>query len=315
MTEKYLLSLFLSVFIIFLTGCGDEGIVTQTQITELSPRPAIAPSQIKVPVPGEVYFSENGFTIDFSNKDQGYVMVSYSRGLTDHVIAQIIKNDTAYRFDININGYWEILPLPLGDGLYIVTLLEHVRDQMFAMALSKEINVELAQPNISFLHPNQFVNFNPESNAIVLAYELAQGAFGELDVVRNIYEFIIANIVYDHAKADAIISGELTNYWPDIDLVLERGMGICFDYAALMTAMLRAQMIPTRLEVGYVTGDIYHAWISVYTAETGWVGAVQFIGRGWTRMDPTFSAGAYQGGGDMSAFIGDENNYLTTFIY
>lgn len=38
--------------------------------------------------------------------------------------------------------------------------------------------------------------------------------------------------------------------------------------SAVMTAMLRSQRIPTRLEVGYM-GDVYHAWISIYTKETG----------------------------------------------
>ena len=46
--------------------------------------------------------------------------------------------------------------------------------------------------------------------------------------------------------------------------------GICFDYAALMTAMLRSQGIPTKLEIGY-SGEVYHAWISTYIDEIGWV--------------------------------------------
>lgn len=43
--------------------------------------------------------------------------------------------------------------------------------------------------------------------------------------------------------------------------------------------MLRSQRIPTRLEVGYM-GDVYHAWISIYTKETGWVnGIIEFDGK------------------------------------
>ena len=55
----------------------------------------------------------------------------------------------------------------------------------------------------------------------------------------------------------------------DEDLLAQK-KGICFDYAALMTAMLRSQDIPTKLVVGY-TGNLYHAWINVYLEGQGWV--------------------------------------------
>ena len=38
---------------------------------------------------------------------------------------------------------------------------------------------------------------------------------------------------------------------PSVDETLKTKKGICFDYAALMTAMLRSQGIPTKLEIGY----------------------------------------------------------------
>ena len=34
--------------------------------------------------------------------------------------------------------------------------------------------------------------------------------------------------------------------------------------------MLRSQRIPAKLEIGY-SGDIYHAWISVYIKDIGWI--------------------------------------------
>ena len=64
---------------------------------------------------------------------------------------------------------------------------------------------------------------------------------------------------------------------------LRTGRGICFDYASLTAAMLRSQNIPARLEIGY-SGDVYHAWISVYTEETGWIDRlIEFFRR---RLDP-----------------------------
>ena len=37
-----------------------------------------------------------------------------------------------------------------------------------------------------------------------------------------------------------------------------------------MTAMLRSQGIPSKLEVGYA-GESLHAWINTYIDEIGWV--------------------------------------------
>lgn len=84
--------------------------------------------------------------------------------------------------------------------------------------------------------------------------------------MQNIYNFVIKNISYDEEKAQNVSYG----YLPNVDDTLASGTGICFDYAALMTAMLRSQNIPTKLEVGY-SGDTYHAWISTYVDDKGWV--------------------------------------------
>jgi len=99
-----------------------------------------------------------------------------------------------------------------------------------------------------------------------------------------------------------------------LDTVLEKKSGICFDYAALMTGMLRSQGIPCKLVVGYA-GTAYHAWISVWTQEHGWVdGAIYFDGSVWQRMDPTFASGS---GGDPAIlrYIGDGANYTAKYFY
>jgi hypothetical protein len=77
--------------------------------------------------------------------------------------------------------------------------------------------------------------------------------------------------------------------------------------------MLRTQQIPTRLEVGYA-GSTYHAWISVYLDDIGWVnGIIEFTGSDWSLMDPTF--GASTGDKKLREFIGDGTNYTTKYIY
>ena len=39
--------------------------------------------------------------------------------------------------------------------------------------------------------------------------------------------------------------------------------------------------------IGY-TGELYHAWISVYIKDVGWIdNIIYFDGKEWSRMDPT----------------------------
>ena len=57
-----------------------------------------------------------------------------------------------------------------------------------------------------------------------------------------------------------------------------------------MAAMLRSQNIPCKLVVGFA-GEVYHAWISVWSPGKGWVeGAIYFDGTDWQLMDPTFAS-------------------------
>lgn len=80
-----------------------------------------------------------------------------------------------------------------------------------------------------------------------------------------------------------------------------------------MGAMLRSQGIPTKLEVGY-SGDAYHAWISSYTKESGWIdGVIQFDGDTWTLMDPTLAAG--NSASSVKKYIGDGSNYVVKYSY
>ena len=130
----------------------------------------------------------------------------------------------------------------------------------------------------------------------------------ELEVANHNLELAEAN--YDYEKAASVESG----YLPDLDAVLATKKGICFDYASLMTGMLRSQGIPCKLIVGYA-GTVYHAWISVWSESTGWIdGAVYFDGSSWQRMDPTFAA-SFKNQAEAMEYIGNGQNYTAKYIY
>lgn len=154
------------------------------------------------------------------------------------------------------------------------------------------------------------VNFTENSAAVSLAQQVTSGAADEIGKVKAVYEYVVGNMNYDYAKAQSVQSG----YLPNVDQVLASKTGICFDYAAVMTAMLRSQDIPTKLVVGY-TGDVYHAWVDVYIKEMGWVdNFIYFDGVSWKLMDPTFASS----GGNTDAvkqYIGDGANYRSKYSY
>ena len=131
-----------------------------------------------------------------------------------------------------------------------------------------------------------------------------------MEKVAAIYDYVVKNISYDDWKAETVRNG----YIPDIDEVFRTGKGICFDYAALMTAMLRSQLVPAKLIVGY-TGGAYHAWINVWNDEDGWVtAAIYFDGQSWKRMDPTFASSEGQSEA-IAQYIGNGANYTAKYQY
>jgi len=66
--------------------------------------------------------------------------------------------------------------------------------------------------------------------------------------------------------------------------------------------------------VGYA-GKAYHAWISVWTEDSGWVdGAIFFDGESWQRMDPTFASSGKRSDSIMK-YIGDGKNYTEKYLY
>ena len=124
------------------------------------------------------------------------------------------------------------------------------------------------------------------------------------------YDYVVGGFTYDKVRARTVASG----YLPNIDSVLAQKKGICFDYAAVMAAMLRSQNIPCKLVVGY-TGELYHAWINVYTDESGWVdGMIFFDGSKWQMMDPTFASSGKKSESIMK-YIGNGSNYTAKYAY
>ena len=254
---------------------------------------------------GTVTYGSEGVTIDASHISEGYIMVSYT-GTNEKVKLQITGPDEVV-YTYNLHGDYETFPLTAGSGSYTVGVFENIEGTSYSTLFTQTIDVKIDDEFGPYLYANQYVNFNGDSKVVKKAEELSKPCNDDIEVIEQVYNYMISNFTYDYDKAESVQSG----YLPDVDEVFEAQTGICFDYAAVMAAMLRSQRIPTRLEVGYA-GDVYHAWISTYIEEQGWVnGIIQFDGKNWELMDPTFASTSSK----PEDFITNTDEYITKFVY
>ena len=296
---------------VILAGCGAASREGTTAVVVSPPEDFTGIPEIPVAsAPGTGIAENRKAVIDFSNSRDGYIMVRFDDETKRQARALItVPDGTQYIYRLEPGGDYEVLPLSGGNGEYDIEVLEGVEDQLYARVLTSKIDVFLDNELAPFLRPNQYVNYNRSSAAVRKAAELTGGISEPMDIIAAVYNFVITNITYDNELAWTVESG----YIPDVDAVLSSGKGICFDYAALMTAMLRSQSIPTRMVLGY-TGSDYHAWISVYSEETGWVdNMIFFDGADWKIMDPTFAAGNHSS--EIMDYISDPANYNALYQY
>ncbi len=257
---------------------------------------------------GSVTYGNGTAVIDASHTSDGYIMVKYS-GSARRIKVRITKN-TQYTYDLNVSGNYETFPLTEGSGTYTVAVFEHVEGTMYAQAVHQNISVNLSDEKTPFLYPNQFCNYNAMSAVVGVSDAVAGGISDPLQKVAAIYNYAVNNLSYDYNKAATVQSG----YLPNNDNTLATKTGICFDYASLMVAMLRLQNVPAKLVIGY-TNNIYHAWVSVYTDEQGWIDNVIFFnGNEWRFMDPTF-ASTGKGSASVTEHIKNSANYTAKFTY
>ena len=299
--------LLIAIFCLLLGGCSGSSSASRKEHS--GPPRDSTPKVLTPSADGVTVYQNDLASIDASNTSQGYVMVKYN-GTNEKVKLQITCPDqSCYTYLISDRGAYDTFPLTAGNGSYALQVLENVAGDTYTVSLAQSINVSIEDEFLPFLYPNQYVNFHTDSKAVSKGSDLAKDTYSDLDVVQNIYNYVIKNISYDTEKAHNVSYG----YVPDIDDTLSSKKGICFDYAALMTSMLRSQNIPTKLEVGY-SGDAYHAWISTYIDDKGWVDdIIQFNGDSWQIMDPTLAA--TNDSAAVKKYVGDGSHYVVKYTY
>lgn len=289
-----------------INGCGGrpsgDGQVRDNTPVVLYPTPA-----------GQLTMGNELVVIDYSNTAEGYFMVQYN-GDNKKVIMQVNKEGyTGYQYYLT-PATVDTFPLTYGSGTYQVDVFENKdpegQGQDYYSIFSGSFEAAVGDEYRPYLYPNQYVNFNDQTQAVAFGSELVASATSELDVVYLVFDYLAKNISYDYDKADTISSGYLPTYLPNVDETLETKKGICFDFAALMVAILRTQRIPAQLVTGKASG-VDHAWVAVHTGETGQIFDISFDGSQWTMLDPTIAATS----GGAADYVGDGTNYQQLYTY
>jgi hypothetical protein len=258
---------------------------------KVSPHPTL--DQVRIPTqPGTLTYQSGAYKVDYSNTKDGYISVI---GPDDGTIkkVQLLFGDAIYTYDLTSNGY-TILPLQSGSGSYSVRLMKNTTGNAYTVMASLEFSAAISDERSIYLYPNQIVDYNLQTIAVNKSFEITLKDDSEIKRVYTVYHYVMDLLSYDTAKA--ALANDVYML-PVLDSIVLGKKGICFDYAALMTAMLRVQNIPTRLITGY-TDLGYHAWVEIYLSDVGWIDPrIYFKEKTWKRVDPTYddSFGIYLG--------------------
>ena len=206
---------------------------------------------------------------DETNLTSGIIGVSYNQQTELKLKVKIVKVDTQEKRYYDLEpGRMERFPLPLGDGAYQISVLKQYDASSYIRTASKDVTLELSDERNLYLASIQNIEWNQEMASIQLAQTLTAEATTDREKLQIIYGYITKNFSYDYDKAANMKSW----YRTDVDLTLADKKGVCYDYSALMAAMLRSVGVPTKLVKGYTTRMAgYHAWNQVYLEGSGWV--------------------------------------------
>lgn len=313
-TKPQIIAILLAIIvsIAFLSACSSVTVAvdkpgSQIQTIEKEAIPLTAPEQTAA---AEATF-ENGTDVDRTEVSSGG-SVTINRNLDDKGIIGIkadIKTEKKLKIKVSKDAqalYYDIapqemakIPLQLGNGAYKLELYENLQDTAYRQLFEKEVDVSLAEESSVFLYSNQVVNFDGATLSAGLSASLTKGQAGSMAKLTAIYQYVVANIVYDYEK----INGLDASYIPNADDILRSGRGICYDYAAVTAVMLRESGVPAKLVKGYRDGlKEYHAWNEV------------FINGDWLTVDATFDASAYKNG-ESYEMIKDSAQYTVEKVF
>ncbi len=249
-------------------------------------------------VPAAVFAEQAQPTIDYDEQAEGIVTIHLPTETVDKYKIRISKDEEHYTYDA---ASYNVFPLQMGDGDYIILMLEQVAGNKYKLIEQAKISYTAQSAEDIYLQSVQNVQWNETMELANKAAALTKDAQSEEAKIAAIYQFVVSQVTYDNEKASRIQSG----YIPSAKLTYESKSGICYDYASLFAAMLRSVDIPAKLAMGHTTTvDEYHAWNEVYMKEKD----------EWVIIDTTYDAAFVNQDGKPS-MMKDSDDYVKNRVY
>lgn len=201
---------------------------------------------------------------------KGVVIVNVA-GTQKDISLLVSKEMTSYTYRLASDEVAAI-PLNMGSGDYTLDIRLYITENEGELIWSETVPVELRNDLSPFLSSSKIVNWSEEMKFVKQAEAIASGLEPGAAALA-ICNFVGKRLTYTD-------SSPAPGYIPDLEAVYAGSAGMCYDYAALYTAMCRAVGIPCKLLMGYseyIGKGIYHAWSQVY------------IDGEWLTVDPTCS--------------------------
>jgi len=244
------------------------------------------------------------FLIDYNSTIDGYISIINTS--LDKGKVRITCKGNSQNFIIVCNSTKQY-PLCFGNGNYTIEILKHIEGIRYTLVTSNNIEVLIHNPLAPFLYPNVYSDYTPYSECIIKSIELCKDQCKDIDKLKIIYDFIINYLEYDEELADKTKTENMSWWLPNPDITYNKKKGICWEYASLIAAMLRIQLIPTKIVIGYA-GGTWHAWNEVYIKEDGNIDGVNIKANSWSRLDITLMSNR-----KSSDFINKDSNYKAQY--
>lgn len=216
-------------------------------------------------------FADEVLTMDLSDSSRGLVRVRAAEGERKLKLL-ITYGDTVLTVDQNPDGEWQEHRLWFGSGPYTFSLYEKVRGATYKKLAEETVEITCDSLQNRLL-PNEHVSFSADAEIVRIAEELCADTDNPETVFKRICSYTEKNFVFDYITV-CKLGREQYEILPDIDRLLQTGMGVCKDLSAAVVAMLRSQGIPSALAYGYGDGSP-HAWV------------IAFLGDSQVTYDPT----------------------------
>ena len=250
-----------------------------------------------VPAFGKAPLAEN-LLIDMENLDDGYLKAKYTGACKKATIA--FTKESGRGIAMELTDEWLNYTFTLGSGTYKVWLYEFNEGGKKTIRYKTKINVELENEYDMFRYSNCYVDAE-NTTVQAVAKVIKENSESDTERILKVEKFVSDWLIYDEIKKNEIVENDTQIYLVDMDQLFQSRKGVCYDYAVMATALLRAQDIPARMVFGFDGNVQYHAWVEAYLEDTN----------RWVRIDPTYAESLE----DPREYISDDTHYAAIHYY